>query len=171
MNLQQQLAYCQQHQQRLQLRHFDNETAWQLGEKIKRQAEKQGVALAIDITVNHQTLFSYAMAGTCAENQDWLRRKRNVVELLSTSSYAAGLMLQQRETSLDARYGVSLRDYAALGGAFPLQIKQAGIIGSVNVSGAPHLDDHNLLLQVLADFIGLPTGSIELLTPLTPLSV
>ena len=142
MNLQQQLAYCQQHQQRLQLRHFDNETAWQLGEKIKRQAEKQ----------------------------DWLRRKRNVVELLSTSSYAAGLMLQQRETSLDARYGVSLRDYAALGGAFPLQIKQAGIIGSVNVSGAPHLDDHNLLLQVLADFIGLPIGSIELLTPLTPLS-
>lgn len=82
------------------------------------------MALAIDITVNHQTLFSYAMAGTCAENQDWLRRKRNVVELLSTSSYAAGLMLQQRETSLDARYGVSLRDYAALGGAFRCKLNR-----------------------------------------------
>ncbi|CNH59738.1 Uncharacterized conserved protein [Yersinia massiliensis] len=123
--------------------------------------------MAIDITVNHQSLFSYAMPGTSAENHDWLRRKRNVVELLNTSSYAAGLMLQQRQTSLEARYGVSLRDYAALGGGFPLQIKHAGIIGSVNVSGAPHLDDHNLLLQVLADFIGLPVGSIELLSPLS----
>ncbi|WP_145514506.1 heme-degrading domain-containing protein [Yersinia massiliensis] len=167
MNLQQQLIYCQQHQQLLQLTHFDHEIAWQLGEKIKRQAETQGVALAIDITVNHQSLFSYAMPGTSAENHDWLRRKRNVVELLNTSSYAAGLMLQHRQTSLEARYGVSLRDYAALGGGFPLQVKHAGIIGSVNVSGAPHLDDHNLLLQVLADFIGLPAGSIELLSPLS----
>lgn len=167
MNLQQQLTHCQQHQQLLQLRHFDHDIALQLGEKIKRQAEQQGAALAIDITVNRQSVFSYAMPGTSAENQDWLRRKRNVVELLNTSSYAAGLMLQQRQTSLEARYGVSLRDYAALGGGFPLQIKHAGIIGSVNVSGAPHLDDHNLLLQVLADFIGLPVGSIELLAPLS----
>ena len=167
MNLQQQLARCQQHQQLLQLPHFNHETAWRLGEKIKCQAEQQGVALAIGITVNRQTLFSYAMLGTSAENHDWLRRKRNVVELLNTSSYAAGLMLQQRQTTLEARYGVSLRDYAALGGGFPLQVQQAGVIGSVNVSGAPHLDDHNLLLQVLADFIGLPLGSIEILAPLS----
>ncbi|CNI60586.1 heme-degrading domain-containing protein [Yersinia rohdei] len=167
MNLQQQLIRCQQQQQRLQLTHFNHEMAWQLGEKIKQQAEQQAVALAINITLNGQTLFSYAMSGTSAENHDWLRRKRNVVELLGTSSYAAGLMLQQRQTSLEARYGVSLRDYAALGGGFPLQVQQVGIIGSVNVSGAPHLDDHNLLLQVLADFIGLPAGSIELLTPLS----
>ncbi|CNB54876.1 Uncharacterized conserved protein [Yersinia frederiksenii] len=167
MNLPQQLAHSQQHQQLLQLTYFNHEAAWLLGEKIKHQAEQQGVALAINITVNGQTLFSYAMPGTSAENSDWLRRKRNVVELLGTSSYAAGLMLQQRQISLEARYGVSSRDYAALGGGFPLQIKQAGIIGSVNVSGAPHLDDHNLLLQVLADFIGLPAGSIELLTPLS----
>ena len=79
MNLQQQLARCQQHQQLLQLPHFNHETAWRLGEKIKCQAERQGVALAIDITVNRQTLFSYAMLGTSAENHDWLRRKRNVV--------------------------------------------------------------------------------------------
>ncbi len=167
MNLQQQLTLSQQHQQRLQLTHFNYEIVWQLGEKIKQQAERQGLALAINIRINGQTLFSYAMPGTSAENADWLRRKRNVVELLGTSSYAAGLMLQQRQTSLEERYGVSLRDYAALGGGFPLQVKQAGIIGSVNVSGAPHLDDHNMLLQVLADFIGLPAGSIELLAPLT----
>ena len=167
MDLQQQLTLCQQHQQRLQLTHFNHETAWQLGEKIKQQAERQGLALAINIRINGQTLFSYAMPGTSAENADWLRRKRNVVELLGTSSYAAGLMLQQRQTSLEARYGVSLRDYAALGGGFPLQVKQVGIIGSVNVSGAPHLDDHNLLLQVLADFMALPAGSIELLAPLS----
>ncbi len=100
MNLQQQLTLSQQHQQRLQLTHFNHEIAWQLGEKIKQQAERQGLALAINIRVNGQTLFSYAMPGTSAENVDWLRRKRNVVELLGTSSYTAGLMLQQRQTSL-----------------------------------------------------------------------
>lgn len=35
MNLQQQLTLSQQHQQRLQLTHFNHEIAWQLGEKIK----------------------------------------------------------------------------------------------------------------------------------------
>ena len=44
MNLQQQLARCQQHQQLLQLPHFNHETAWRLGEKIKCQAEQQGAA-------------------------------------------------------------------------------------------------------------------------------
>ncbi|ANI31466.1 hypothetical protein PL78_16770 [Yersinia entomophaga] len=166
MNLSQQIALCQQHLQVLQFSHFNHQLAWSLGESIRQRAERQHLALAIEINVNHQCIFSYAMAGTTPENQDWLRRKRNVVELLNISSYEAGLMLQQRQTTLSERYGVNPRDYAALGGGFPLQIRQSGVIGSINVSGAPHLDDHEFLLLTLSEFIGLPAGSVESLREL-----
>ncbi|WP_413736970.1 heme-degrading domain-containing protein [Sodalis sp. RH21] len=164
MNVQQQLALCQHHQRLLYLPQFSHQLAWRLGERIKHYAEHQGLALAIDITVNQHRIFSYAMPGTTAENLDWARRKRNVVDLLAMGSYTAGLMLELRQETLQQRYGVASRDFAALGGGYPLQVANAGIVGSVTVSGAPHLEDHNILLVVLAEFCGLPAGSIEMLT-------
>ncbi|CPR18108.1 heme-degrading domain-containing protein [Brenneria goodwinii] len=161
MNVQQQFELCQQQQKLIVLPAFNRELAWSLGEAIKNQAQRQSLSLAIDITVNHQTWFSYAMPGSTAENVDWLRRKRNVVDLLEMSSYAANLMLQTRQTTLSARYGVNERDYAAFGGGFPLQVKNGGIIGSVAVSGAPHRDDHDFLVGVLARFAGLDPQTVQ----------
>ncbi|PWC11143.1 heme-degrading domain-containing protein [Brenneria roseae subsp. americana] len=161
MNVQHQFELCQQQQQLIVLPEFNRQLAWSLGEAIKHQAERQSLSLAMSITVNHQTWFSYAMPGTTKENLDWLRRKRNVVELLEMSSYAASLMLQVRQTTLSARYGVNERDYAAFGGGFPLQVKHAGIVGSVVVSGAPHREDHSFLVGVLARFAGLTEETID----------
>ncbi|QTF07632.1 heme-degrading domain-containing protein [Brenneria izadpanahii] len=164
MNAQYQFELCQQQQKLIVLPAFDRRLAWSLGEALKNQAERQSLSLAIAITVNHQTWFSYAMPGSTAENIDWLRRKRNVVDLLEMSSYAANLMLQIRQTTLAERYGVNERDYAAFGGGFPLQTGNAGIIGSVVVSGAPHRDDHDFLVGVLARFAGLDPETVSRLT-------
>lgn len=161
MTLEQQLALCARHRAQLCLPRFDHLVAKRLGEHIFQYAQQHGVSVAMDITVNHHCWFSYAMQGTTAENLDWVRRKRNVVDLLAVSSYEAGLMLEQRGVTLEQRYGVSPRDYAALGGGFPLRVADAGVIGSVTVSGAPHLEDHNLLLEVLRIVAGLPDGAVE----------
>lgn len=166
MNLEQQLALCKRHRSLLCLPQFDHLIAWQLGERLVHRALQHTVALAIDIQVNHHCIFSYVMAGATAENLDWVRRKRNTVDLLAISSYEAGLMLQQRGVTLQERYGLPACDYAVFGGGFPLRVTNAGIVGSVTISGAPHLEDHNMVLAVLADVIGLPTEGIELLSPL-----
>jgi uncharacterized protein (UPF0303 family) len=152
-------------EQRLQFERFDANTAWTLGMRLKQAAEARGVAVAIDIQLHGQPLFFYAMPGTTPDNVDWIRRKRNVVQRFQRSSYAIGLQLQQQQTTLEAKLGVDTRDYAAHGGCFPLNLIGTGCIGTVTVSGLPQREDHELVVEVLADLLGQPLGELALDQP------
>ena len=149
MTLEQHIALCEQQRKMTHLNHFSQQDAWILGNTLYQSAKEAGYPMAIEITVNRICLFSALLPGATAENIDWVRRKRNLVELLGISSWEAGLSLAQRQTTLEARYGVSTRDFAPFGGSFPLQVTGCGIIGTVTVSGAPQRDDHNLVVRTL----------------------
>ncbi|WP_437888248.1 heme-degrading domain-containing protein [Phytobacter sp. V91] len=164
MSLDQQIALCEQHREQLRFVSFDADDAWALGNALYRNAERKGFALAIEVNVNHLCMFSALMPGATAENIDWVRRKRNMVAFLGISSWAAGLMLQSRQTTLALRYGLSLRDYAAFGGSYPLYLTSGCQIGSVTVSGAPQRDDHNLVLETLREMLGIAPGAFTLVT-------
>ena len=62
-------------------------------------------------------------------------------------------MLQQAGTTLFDRYALPSTDYASHGGAFPVHVKDAGVIGSVGVSGLPQRDDHELVVDDVAQTI------------------
>lgn len=162
MTLNEHIALCTQHHEKIQFQRFDNQYARILGNALYDAADNKGYALAIDITVNNTCLFSALMAGATAENIDWVRRKRNLVNMLGISSWAAGLMLESRNTTLEARYGVSIRDYAPFGGSYPLIIAGCGMIGTITVSGAPQRDDHNLVLSLLWSELKLPSEDLIL---------
>lgn len=164
MSLDQQIALCEQHREQLRFASFDADDAWALGNALYRNAERKGFALAIEVNVNNLCMFSALMPGATAENIDWVRRKRNMVAFLGISSWAAGLMLQSRQTTLALRYGLSLRDYAAFGGSYPLYLTSGCQIGSVTVSGAPQRDDHNLVLETLREMLGIAPGALTLVT-------
>jgi uncharacterized protein (UPF0303 family) len=153
------LALQEQH---LQFNSFDYATAWALGSRIKALSEEAGVALAIEIRIAKDTVFYCAMPGTGPTNADWVRRKRNVVELLQTSSYAVGLKLEQEKTSLEAKQGLPLRDYTPHGGGFPIRVRGVGCIGVVTVSGIPQREDHGMVVKALAELCGVPLQSVEL---------
>ena len=59
-------------------------------------------------------------------------------------------------TALDQEMGVEPIDYAAHGGAFPITIKDVGVVGTVAVSGLPQADDHALVVELLERFIAHP---------------
>jgi len=152
-------------EQRLQFERFDATTAWTLGMRLKQAAEARAVAVAIDIQLHGQPLFFYAMPGTTPDNVDWIRRKRNVVQRFQRSSYAVGLKLQQQQTTLEKTIGVDPRDYAPHGGCFPLSLVGTGCIGTITVSGLPQRQDHELVVEVLADLLGQPLGELALEPP------
>ena len=156
------LARIALQEQRLQFEHFDATTAWTLGARLKSAAEARGVAVAIDIQLHGQPLFFYAMPGTTPDNVDWIRRKRNVVLRFQRSSYAVGLQLQQRGTTLEQSIAVDPRDYAAHGDCFPLNLIGAGCIGTITVSGLPQRQDHELVVEVLAELLGQPLDELRL---------
>ncbi|RTL27173.1 MAG: heme-degrading domain-containing protein [Rhodocyclaceae bacterium] len=155
MELNEELARVAAQEAALRLTRFDEDIAWRLGTRLRCMAVERGLAIAIEIRRCGQLLFYAALPGTTPDNADWIRRKGNVVTRFLRSSYAIGLSLQQKGGDLTSRYGLPAGDYASHGGAFPLCVEGAGIIGYVAVSGLPQRDDHELVVAALSAELGL----------------
>jgi uncharacterized protein (UPF0303 family) len=162
MDLTQDIAKLAEQERRLVFTHFDGSTAWALGSALKVAAETRRVAVTIEIRVQRETVFFFAMPGTTPGNADWARRKRNSVDLLQRSSYAIGLELKRDNSSLEARLGLATRDHASHGGCFPITLAGTGCIGTVTVSGLPQREDHNMVVEALAALCGVPLDEVAL---------
>jgi len=149
-------------EKRLQFKHFDSELAWTLGNSLKAAAEKRNAAVAIDIQLHGHPLFFFAMRGTTPNNIDWIRRKRNVVLRFHRSSYAIGLTYERDQTTLQAKTGADLRDFATHGGGFPITLEGTGCVGSITVSGLPQREDHMLIVSVLQEYFHIPPEELAL---------
>ncbi|HVN14748.1 MAG TPA: heme-degrading domain-containing protein [Anaerolineales bacterium] len=154
MDLEKDLTRIALQEECLQFDHFDVNEAWKLGSRLRELAASRKLAVAIDIQMNAHPLFFTAMPGTTPDNIDWIRRKRNVVLRYQRSSYAIGLELQKEKTTLPAKIGVDDRDYAPHGGCFPIKLRGSGCVGTITVSGLPQREDHELVVEALAEFLG-----------------
>jgi len=141
---------------------FDKGTAWELGQRLRAFCEAKGVATTIEVRLARETVFLYAMPGTAANNADWARRKRNVVEMMDRSSYGVGLSGKEEGISMEAAMGLPLGDYACHGGGFPLTVRGVGVVGVVTVSGLPEREDHIMVVQVLAELCGIDPAEVAL---------
>jgi uncharacterized protein (UPF0303 family) len=153
-DLEQELKTITLQEDKLQFERFDATTAFDIGTRIKEIAEKHNVAVTIDVQLHDWPLFYFAMPGTTPNNADWIRRKRNLVMRFHKSSYAIGLQLKQQKTTLAERYGVNPGDYVAAGGGFPIKLRGTGCVGTITVSGLSQKEDHQLVAEALADFLG-----------------
>jgi len=137
----------------LHLPRLDAEVAWELGTLIRTLAIERGLRLVVDVRRFGQPLFYAALDGTTPDNAEWARRKGNVVARFHRSSYGVAMHMKSRGTTLAERQGLPVADYAAGGGAFPLFVEGAGVVGSVTVSGLPERDDHNLVVEALCSVL------------------
>lgn len=149
MGLSEDLERIAQQEKELRLPRFDAQTAWQLGTRLRNMAEKRALTVVIDVRRFGQSLFYTALDGTTPDNAEWVRRKNNVVARFHRSSYGVGLSMRLKGVTLLDRYGLPVADYAADGGAFPLAVENAGVVGSATVSGLPQRADHELVVEAL----------------------
>jgi uncharacterized protein (UPF0303 family) len=138
----------------LRLPRLDAQVAWELGVRLRTMSDERGLAVVIDVRRFGQPLFYSAMDGTTPDNVEWVRRKSNVVARFHRSSYAVGLKLKAKNETLTEQQGLPLADYATHGGSFPLAVAEAGVIGSVTVSGLPQRADHELVVEALCAMLG-----------------
>jgi uncharacterized protein (UPF0303 family) len=162
MGLNEDLKILALQQRELQFPSFDEETAWRLGTHLRELACRRKLALVIDIRRFGQPLFYSALAGTSPDNAEWVRRKSNLVARFHKPSYLIGLELELKQSTLLERYGLPIADYVAHGGAFPLSVTGAGVIGSVTVSGLPQREDHELAVEALCAELGKEYKSLAL---------
>jgi uncharacterized protein (UPF0303 family) len=148
MSIADDLARIALQERQLQFASFDEETAWSLGSRLRSLALDRGLALVIDVRRPAQPLFYAALPGTTPDNAEWVRRKSNVVFRFHRSSYAIGLEMELKQSSLETR-GLAPADYASHGGSFPIRVQNAGFVAAVTVSGLPQRDDHELVVEAL----------------------
>jgi uncharacterized protein (UPF0303 family) len=145
----------------LQLTRMDEQMAWEIGTRLRAMAEERGLAIVVDVRRFGQPLFYTALKGTTPDNVSWVHRKSNVVARFHRSSYGVGLTMKSKNDSLEAR-GLPINEYASHGGSFPLAVKDAGIVGSVTVSGLPQRADHELVVEALCALLGKDYASLKL---------
>ena len=138
----------------IQFNSFSNKLALKIGLRMVEKAEKAGLPLAIDICKNGQQIFHYAFKGTSTDNNEWISRKNRTVNRFGKSSLYMKEFLREKESSLKELFFIDDKDYAVFGGAFPIMIRDTGVIGTVTVSGLPDVEDHEFVVSALREFLG-----------------
>jgi len=138
---------------RLQFDTLSLEQVWDVGCALRELAVQRSAKVAIEIALRDRVLFHTALPGTDIANANWVRRKRNTVLALGTSTLVVGMKLAKASQTLEERYGLSPAEHASDGGGFPLRLRGLGVIGAITVSGMPSLQDHRLVTDVLARFL------------------
>jgi uncharacterized protein (UPF0303 family) len=147
------IAELEQQEQHLQFTTFDNDDAWALGCLIVNLAKERSLPLTVDIRRHGHQLFHAALPGTTPQNDSWIERKNRVVDRFSSASYLVGRRLSAKSQTLDQTHGVDPTLYAPHGGAFPLRIRNVGVVGTITVSGLPQADDHAFVVESIDRFL------------------
>ena len=134
---------------------FDHEAAWALGVALVRAAHAAKLPVTIDLRRNGQQLFHAALEGTAPDNDAWIARKCRVVDRFGHSSYYVGRKARDAGTTFEEQGRLPPDEYAAHGGAFPVNVRGTGLVGTVAVSGLPQLEDHRFVVAQLAAFLGV----------------
>jgi len=82
----------------------------------------------------------------------WLAAKARTVDMNQQSSlrFWAEIQVSGRRPE-DRRMPES--KYACCGGGFPLTVKNCGVVGTICVSGLPHMQDHSLVIEALKAYL------------------
>jgi uncharacterized protein (UPF0303 family) len=161
------IARVIQQEKTLVFAEFSEAIAFELGSALRANAIKAGLGIAVDIRTGERPLFYMALPGTTADNAHWLRRKANVVQRLSKASYRVVLEHKEPQNYFGPRRGLDNADFVLAGGGFPIWVKNAGMIGSICVSGLHERDDHRVLVEALCAHLGHDVAKLAL-PPLQP---
>jgi len=139
---------------------FSNDDAYRLGTIVYEMAKERALPVAIEIRKNTQLIYHAALEGTAPDNDMWLLRKYNLVTRMGKSSYRVGLELKEEGKSFEEMFELSVENYAAHGGCFPIRVKGTGIIGTVAVSGLEQSLDHALVIEGIEKFLKISKSEI-----------
>jgi uncharacterized protein (UPF0303 family) len=142
-------AMIEEQENLLQFSEFTGETALKIGLMLVEKAKRNGKAIVIDIERHNQKLFHYAFDGTSPDNDFWIAGKNSLVNRFNHSSLYMAKKIREKNSPAGHELGV----YIA-GGAFPIIIKDVGVIGTITVSGLSEEEDHGYVAEVLKEYLG-----------------
>lgn len=162
MSVENDIAKIIEQEETLVFERFNEAVAFALGNRLRERALKDGLGIIIDIRTFDRPLFYAALPGSSAANEDWARRKINALKHYLKSSYRLALEKKHENGVVEPREGLTPLDHVFAGGAFPIRIASAGIIGAIAVSGLPQRQDHSVVVDALCDHLGFDRARLAL---------
>lgn len=147
------LAILKKQEQQAQFQSFSEEIAFDLGSVVYGIARGKRAPVVINIRTSDRALFHAAMPGATPDNDEWVRRKSNVVLRYHVSSLQFGDSLALKDRVINPDMGIDMMNYASHGGSFPIRVKKAGVVAAITVSGLPQLDDHRMIIDALDQYL------------------
>lgn len=150
-------------EQLLTFPHFDEDTAFAVGNALRAAAAARNAPVVIDIRTPNRRLFFAALPGTTPDNDEWARRKANVALRYHQSSLQTAMAWRAEGKVAGPDIGLDSMEFAAHGGAFPVRVAGAGVTACITVSGLPSREDHELIVAILARHLGVDGVSLDAL--------
>jgi uncharacterized protein (UPF0303 family) len=147
------VAILKKQEQMAQFQSFSEEIAFDFGSVIYGIARGKRAPVVVNIRSSDRVYFHAAMPGTVPDNDNWVRRKSNVVLRYHQSSLLFGDTLALKGREINPDMGIDMMNFASHGGSFPLRVKKAGVVAAVTVSGLPQLDDHRMIVEALDQYL------------------
>ncbi len=134
---------------------FTNKEAFELGTRMAQKVYDAGQSLAIGIfNVAGMAVYQHVTPGATVNNTLWMRRKFNTVMNRERSSLWFTVTSEMRGKDL-AAHVLDTNDYALVGGGFPIRLKSGELVAGAVVSAFPHYEDHQFIVDALAEYLGI----------------
>ena len=134
----------------LQFASFSKDDALDLGLLLVELGRQRSLPIAVDITKGEQVLFHAALDGATPDNERWINAKKRTAMRYEVPSLLVGLRARAAGGRIEDNAWWDQSEFAAHGGAFPVRVRDVGIVGVVTVSGLPQADDHALVTEAVA---------------------
>lgn len=144
---------CLDEEKQYQFTSFSHKDALDLGMELLKVSQERKEVVAIEVRINQVSVFKYLPDGTGKFHEMWLKRKSNIVDVMEMSTLRAYAQLEANQEDMLKDWILEPKDYAACGGGFPIRLKGGSVIGSICVSGLPHLKDHAILIGGISSFL------------------
>ncbi|AEF84919.1 conserved hypothetical protein [Treponema primitia ZAS-2] len=149
------IAIVKKQEELIQFSHFNRKDVWDLGTFFVEEIFAKNYTLAFSIRMFSGLIaFQYFTEGTNLNNNHWMTRKFNLVQNKEASSLLTKLVWEKNNEPLEAQ-GMESTEYVTCGGGFPITIRGTGPVAVALVSGLPHLQDHDILVDGLSRFLGI----------------
>jgi uncharacterized protein (UPF0303 family) len=142
-----------QEEQVLMLPSLTNTDCIEIGQIATELATNQSLPIAIQVRLGDWITYHAALPGSSPENDWWINRKARVVKLKQHSTLYERILAQEQGIDWHKENNLLDETHAIHGGGLALKTKDQGFLGTLLISGLPHIEDHLLGVAVLTEFL------------------
>ena len=118
-------------------------------DEFKKHIEEEELKIAYEVYADSRPLLYYAHPSLSKDKNNWIIRKRNVVNTFGQSSKEIAEKNNHDIEKFSIKYGYSIQDYALVAGSIPILNDSNDCIGVLTVTGLKPEEDHQIACDVI----------------------